>query len=147
MQCWNGSVDDMCKRCFDETLSDCPENDGLNHLQWLIFMGLHFVIGKCTQPPTNLITVRVDEYHLLIFQHTPTPCLSRTFIPRFKMSEFFFLANTRLRRSAASHQENGKTSPFVSMGGKLICTDAKVGPSNCINDLLGMALTRLVFID
>ena len=82
----------MCERCFDETISNCPENDGLNHLQWLampnlIFMGLHFVIGKCTQRPANFITVRIDEYHLLIFQSTPTPCLSRTFIPSFKMSE------------------------------------------------------------
>ena len=53
IQCWNCGVDDMRKYCFDATISDCPEN-GLNHLQWLImpnnliFMGLHFVIGKCT---------------------------------------------------------------------------------------------------
>ena len=81
----------------------------LIHLQWLampdnlIFMGLHFVIGKCTQRPINLIAVWIDKYHLLIFQYTPTPCLSRTFIisyqfPIFKMSEYVwkFLANTRL---------------------------------------------------
>jgi hypothetical protein len=56
----------------------------LIHLQWLVmpdnlvFMGLHFVIGKCKQRPTNIIAVQIDEYHLLIFQYTPTPSLSRT---------------------------------------------------------------------
>ena len=28
----------------------------------LIFMGLHFVIGKCTQPSTHFIIVWIDEY-------------------------------------------------------------------------------------
>ena len=94
MQCWNGSVADMCEHCFDKILSDSPETDGVDHLQWLampdnlIFMGLHFVIGKCTQRSTNFIAVLIDEYHLLIFQYTPTPYLSRTFIPIFKMSEY-----------------------------------------------------------
>ena len=94
----------ICVSNFDTIISDYSRNDGLHYLQWLampnnlIFMGLHFVIGKCTQRPANFITVRIDEYHLLIFQSTPTPCLSRTFIPSFKMSEcvWNFLANTRL---------------------------------------------------
>jgi len=86
MQCWNGSVADMCEHCFDETISDCPETDGLDHLQWLampdnlISMGLHFVIGKCTQRPTNFIAVRIDEYYLLIFQYTPTPCVTYVYL-------------------------------------------------------------------
>jgi hypothetical protein len=84
----------MCEHCFDEIISNCLETDGLDHLQWLampdnlIFMGLHFVIGKCTQRPTNFIAVWIDEYHLLIFQYTPIPCLSRTFIPIFKVFEY-----------------------------------------------------------
>ena len=99
----------ICVSNFDTIISDYSRNDGLHYLQWLampnnlIFMGLHFVIGKCKQRPINLIAAWIDEYHLPIFQYTPTPCLSRTCIisyqfPIFKMSEYVwtFLVNIRL---------------------------------------------------
>jgi hypothetical protein len=59
----------------------------------LIFMGLHFVIGKCKQRPTNLIAVQIDEYRFLIFQYTPTPCLSRTYIIPYQIP---ILKNVRI---------------------------------------------------
>jgi hypothetical protein len=65
-------VDDMCEHRFDEIISNCLETDGLDHLQWLampdnlIFMGLHFVIGKCTQHPTNFIAVWVPPSDLFL---------------------------------------------------------------------------------
>jgi hypothetical protein len=88
----------ICVSNFHAIISDYPRNDGLNYLQWLampnnlIFMGLHFVIGKCTQRPINLIAVSIDESYFSVYANS----LLVTYVyhlcqfPIFKMSENFW---------------------------------------------------------